>query len=211
MALAQAWRSAAEGTMPPIEQAKLWALREVLRKHGDDDNCWEWMAGRVKVVGQQTEEILQTCAKWKKPCNDASYRLALYPGRRMFCSPWRPRKFRGAACTAIDRNEQRPQHLVEELPGGRDCTSSGSCLVVACRVGRCSWWCLGRLVRPAGASHGTCSWCCLGRTSVLPVPHTERLVSGGASDGLAKICRCLTRINAHVLFRCCRRHTSVAG
>ena len=105
------------------------------------------------------------------------------------------------ASTAIDRNKQRPQHLVEELPGGRDCTSSGSCLVVACRVGRCSWWCLGRLVRPAGASHGTCSWWCLGRTSVLPVPHTELLVSGGASDGLAKICRCLTRINAHVLFR----------
>ena len=37
MALAHAWRSAPEGTMAPIKQAKLWALREVLRKQGEDD------------------------------------------------------------------------------------------------------------------------------------------------------------------------------
>ena len=39
MALAHAWLSAAEGTMAPIEQAKLWGLREMLRKHADNDKC----------------------------------------------------------------------------------------------------------------------------------------------------------------------------
>ena len=38
MALAKAWLAAAEVRMPPIEQAKLWALREVLRKQGEQDN-----------------------------------------------------------------------------------------------------------------------------------------------------------------------------
>ena len=38
MALQAKWTQAPEGRLPPKEQAKLWALREVLRKQGEDDN-----------------------------------------------------------------------------------------------------------------------------------------------------------------------------
>ena len=37
--------------MPPKEQAKLWALREVLRKQGEDCNQFQWMSTQVQVKG----------------------------------------------------------------------------------------------------------------------------------------------------------------
>ena len=37
--------------MAPIEQAKLWALRTILRKQGEDDDKYAWMATQVRVVG----------------------------------------------------------------------------------------------------------------------------------------------------------------
>ena len=37
--------------MAPITQAKLWGLREGLRKMGEDTTQYTWMAAQVKVVG----------------------------------------------------------------------------------------------------------------------------------------------------------------
>ena len=37
--------------MAPVEQAKLWALRQVLRKLGEDGEDYQWMSEQVKVVG----------------------------------------------------------------------------------------------------------------------------------------------------------------
>ena len=51
MALAAAWTQGTEGTMAPIEQAKLWGLREALRKMGEDTTQYAWMASQVRVVG----------------------------------------------------------------------------------------------------------------------------------------------------------------
>ena len=51
MALKAAWTEAAHGRMPAIEQAKLWALREVLRKRGEDTRQHTWMASQVRVEG----------------------------------------------------------------------------------------------------------------------------------------------------------------
>jgi len=51
MALARAWRTGKRGSMAPIEQAKLWALRTILRKQGEDDDKYAWMVTQVRVVG----------------------------------------------------------------------------------------------------------------------------------------------------------------
>ena len=51
MALRTKWTEALRGRLPPKEQAKLWALREVLRKQGDDGQQYLWMASQVRVVG----------------------------------------------------------------------------------------------------------------------------------------------------------------
>ena len=55
MALREAWTSAPLGKLPPKEQAKLWALREVLLKQGEDPTQYEWMAERVNVVVESGE------------------------------------------------------------------------------------------------------------------------------------------------------------
>ena len=49
--LREAWTAAAPGRLAPQEQCKLWALRQVLRKQGEDDDQYEWMASQVIVVG----------------------------------------------------------------------------------------------------------------------------------------------------------------
>ena len=51
MALSWKWTHAPQGHLPPKEQAKLWALREVLTKQGEDAEQYHWMASRVHVVG----------------------------------------------------------------------------------------------------------------------------------------------------------------
>ena len=51
MALRDAWTAAAPGRLAPQEQCKLWALRQVLRKQGEYDGQYEWMASQVTVVG----------------------------------------------------------------------------------------------------------------------------------------------------------------
>ena len=51
MALAHAWTHATVGRRAPVEQAKLWALREVLRKQGEEDTQYQWMPTKVKLVG----------------------------------------------------------------------------------------------------------------------------------------------------------------
>ena len=51
MALAGAWLAGKRGSMAPIEQAKLWALRVVLRKQGEEEDQFAWMSTQVKVVG----------------------------------------------------------------------------------------------------------------------------------------------------------------
>ena len=42
------WLTAAKGRLPPVEQAKLWRLRETLRKTGQDYSQYQWMAGQVE-------------------------------------------------------------------------------------------------------------------------------------------------------------------
>ena len=51
MALKAAWSAAADGRMAPSEQAKLWALREVLKKQGEDPEQYTWMASQVYLAG----------------------------------------------------------------------------------------------------------------------------------------------------------------
>ena len=51
MALAHAWTSAAYGRMPASKQAKLWGLREALKKIGRNTQQWQWMANQVLVAG----------------------------------------------------------------------------------------------------------------------------------------------------------------
>ena len=51
MASLNAWLVASTGRLPPVEQAKLWALREVLRRRGEDVLQYAWMAGQVKLAG----------------------------------------------------------------------------------------------------------------------------------------------------------------
>ena len=51
MALREAWTTAAPGRLSPAEQCKLWALRQVLRMQGEDDEQYDWMASQVTVMG----------------------------------------------------------------------------------------------------------------------------------------------------------------
>ena len=50
MALHAAWTEAPEGRLPASEQAKLWALRKVLRKQGESTTQCDWMSKQVHVV-----------------------------------------------------------------------------------------------------------------------------------------------------------------
>ena len=52
MALQAAWTEAAEGRLPANEQAKLWALREVLGKLGESTTQYDWMSKQVHVIGK---------------------------------------------------------------------------------------------------------------------------------------------------------------
>ena len=52
MALQAAWTEAAEGRLPASEQAKLWALREVLGKLGESTTQYDWMSKQVHVMGK---------------------------------------------------------------------------------------------------------------------------------------------------------------
>ena len=54
MSVCAQWRTGRQGTLAPVEQAKLWALREVLRMLGEDDDQYQWMSGLVQVVGGGT-------------------------------------------------------------------------------------------------------------------------------------------------------------
>ena len=69
---------ASTGRLPPVEQAKPWALREVLRKRGDDVLQYAWMAGQVKLVGggHPTRQAMKKC--FDRVDTDKE----LYPGRR---------------------------------------------------------------------------------------------------------------------------------
>ena len=51
MALQAAWTEAPEGRLPASEQAKLWALREVLGKLGESTTQYDWMSKQVHVMG----------------------------------------------------------------------------------------------------------------------------------------------------------------
>ena len=51
MALHHAWFSGKRGSMASVEQAKLWALREVLSKQGESTTQWQWMSEQVSLVG----------------------------------------------------------------------------------------------------------------------------------------------------------------
>ena len=51
MALRAAWTEAAHGRMAPIEQAKLWAVREVLRRMGEAGDQYTRMSAFVVAAG----------------------------------------------------------------------------------------------------------------------------------------------------------------
>ena len=51
MALRDVWGRAAAKSMPPMEQCKLWGLREALRMLGQGDSQYQWMADQVFVNG----------------------------------------------------------------------------------------------------------------------------------------------------------------
>ena len=51
MALREAWLRGKQGSLAPCEQAKLWALREVLRKQDEATDQYQWMSEQVRVVG----------------------------------------------------------------------------------------------------------------------------------------------------------------
>ena len=59
------WLHARVGQMPPSEQAKLWALRQVLEKQGEATDCYEWMSTQVHVVGEGSRRTLP-CIKYEK-------------------------------------------------------------------------------------------------------------------------------------------------
>ena len=47
MALKTAWTNASRGRMPPLEQAKLWAVREVLIRMGEAADQYKRMSAFV--------------------------------------------------------------------------------------------------------------------------------------------------------------------
>ena len=47
----EAWRSGRVGFLPPVELAKLWALRVVLMKQGEKWDQYQWMGEQVTLVG----------------------------------------------------------------------------------------------------------------------------------------------------------------
>ena len=51
MALREAWSHAAQGRMPPKEQAKLWAVREVLKQMGEKADQYQRMSQFVVTAG----------------------------------------------------------------------------------------------------------------------------------------------------------------
>ena len=51
MALRAAWTNAPSGRMAAVEQAKLWALRQVLKKQGEATDQYAWMGTQVRVQG----------------------------------------------------------------------------------------------------------------------------------------------------------------
>ena len=72
MALAHAWTHEAVGRLAPVEQAKLWALREVLRKQGEEDTQYQWMSTKVKLVGgvhPEREAVRQFFQRVNKDAN----------------------------------------------------------------------------------------------------------------------------------------------
>ena len=56
--------------MPPMEQCKLWGLREALRMLGEDDTQFQNMAERVFVNGEGTNSPTNTQAE--SPCAHSS-------------------------------------------------------------------------------------------------------------------------------------------
>ena len=45
------WLRGLKGRLAPVEQAKLWALRPVMKKQGDDGTNYQWMALQVTLCG----------------------------------------------------------------------------------------------------------------------------------------------------------------
>ena len=57
MALREAWTRAAADRLPPKEQAKLWGLREALRKLDAKDTQYAWTASKVRVNGHGNRHL----------------------------------------------------------------------------------------------------------------------------------------------------------
>ena len=103
MALARAWRSAAPGRLPPVEQAKLLALRWVLRKNGEDDQQYVWMAQQVRVAGEDGKPAGTPSRQSVRDFFlrvDAVGEESWYPGMRSE-DVGRPKELSGAAAKAM--------------------------------------------------------------------------------------------------------------
>ena len=79
MALRTVWTHAAKGRMPPIEQAKLWALREVLRKQGEGPDQYTWMASQVRVQGGGCPDRRRVASFFKRVDKDPE---GWFPGKK---------------------------------------------------------------------------------------------------------------------------------
>ena len=80
MALRTVWTHAAKGRMPPIEQAKLWAFREVLRKQGESPDQYTWMASQVRVQGGGCPDRRRVASFFERVDKDPE---GWFPGKRM--------------------------------------------------------------------------------------------------------------------------------
>ena len=79
MALRAAWTTATKGRLPAIEQAKLWGLREALRKLGQPTDQHTWMASQVQVSGgghPDRRVAFKSIASVRKPWEETPTELA---------------------------------------------------------------------------------------------------------------------------------------
>jgi hypothetical protein len=91
MALQSAWTHASVGRLSPKEQAKLWGLREALKKLNEDEKQYEWMASCVHTVVMPGMPVQNPC---RQSVRDFFERVdqdvdGWYPGRAFGAKPGR--------------------------------------------------------------------------------------------------------------------------
>ena len=72
------WLRGLKGRLAPVEQAKLWALRPVMKKQGDDGTNYQWMALQVTLCGGGHPTRQAVAKFFAKVDGDKKW----YPGKR---------------------------------------------------------------------------------------------------------------------------------